>query len=52
MILMARYLEAAGFDFLDFGMPMDYKTDLGARNISPKNFVKLFRAAQKHQKDS
>jgi Leu/Phe-tRNA-protein transferase len=47
MILMARYLEEAGFDFLDFGMPMDYKTDLGARNISPENFVKLFRAAQK-----
>jgi Leu/Phe-tRNA-protein transferase len=47
MILMVRYLEKAGFDFLDFGMPLDYKTDLGARNISPENFVELFRAAQK-----
>jgi Leu/Phe-tRNA-protein transferase len=47
MILTARYLEKAGFDFLDFGMPLDYKTDLGARNISPGNFVELFRAAQK-----
>jgi Leu/Phe-tRNA-protein transferase len=46
MILMVRYLEKAGFDFLDFGMPLDYKTDLGARNISPENFVDLFRAAQ------
>jgi Leu/Phe-tRNA-protein transferase len=46
MILMARFLEKAGFDFLDFGMPLDYKTDLGARNISPENFVALFRAAQ------
>jgi Leu/Phe-tRNA-protein transferase len=46
MILMARYLEKAGFDFLDFGMPLDYKTDLGARNISPEDFVTLFRAAQ------
>ncbi|MDR0403286.1 MAG: GNAT family N-acetyltransferase [Treponema sp.] len=46
MILMARYLEKAGFDFLDFGMPLDYKTGLGARNISPENFVALFRAAQ------
>jgi Leu/Phe-tRNA-protein transferase len=46
MILMARYLEKAGFDFLDFGMPLDYKTDLGARNISPEDFVALFRAAR------
>jgi Leu/Phe-tRNA-protein transferase len=47
MILMVRYLEKAGYDFLDFGMPLDYKTDLGARDISPENFVELFRAAQK-----
>jgi Leu/Phe-tRNA-protein transferase len=46
MILMIRYLEKAGFDFLDFGMPLDYKTDLGARNISPEDFVTLFRAAR------
>jgi Leu/Phe-tRNA-protein transferase len=47
MILMARFLEKAGFDFLDFGMPLDYKTSLGARNIDPESFVPLFRAAQK-----
>jgi Leu/Phe-tRNA-protein transferase len=47
MILMARYLENAGFAFLDFGMPLDYKTDLGARNINPESFVALWRAAGK-----
>jgi Leu/Phe-tRNA-protein transferase len=46
MILTVRYLEKAGFDFLDFGMPLDYKTDLGARNVSPEDFVSLFRAAR------
>ena len=46
MILMVHALEKAGFDFLDFGMPLDYKTDLGAMNISPEEFVKIFRLAQ------
>lgn len=46
MILMIRWLEKAGFDFLDFGMPLDYKADMGARNISPEEFVWRFRAAQ------
>ena len=46
MILMIHALEAAGFDFLDFGMPINYKTDLGAHNISPKEFVGIFRSAQ------
>jgi Leu/Phe-tRNA-protein transferase len=46
MILMARLLEKAGFAFLDFGMPLDYKIDLGAQNISPDEFVRLFRAAR------
>ncbi|MDR1388392.1 MAG: GNAT family N-acetyltransferase [Treponema sp.] len=43
MILMARYLNDHGFGFLDFGMPLDYKTDLGARNVYPEEFVALFR---------
>jgi Leu/Phe-tRNA-protein transferase len=43
MILMIRWLEDRGFDFLDFGMPLEYKTDLGAKDISPKRFVELFR---------
>jgi Leu/Phe-tRNA-protein transferase len=46
MILMAHALEEAGFAFLDFGMPLNYKTDLGARDISPEEFARLFRAAQ------
>ena len=46
MILMVKWLEKTGFDFLDFGMPLDYKTALGARNIAPGRFVELFRAAR------
>ena len=47
MILMTQWLEATGFDFLDLGMPLDYKTCLGARNISPRQFVELFRAGRR-----
>ncbi|MCL2608359.1 MAG: leucyl/phenylalanyl-tRNA--protein transferase family protein [Treponema sp.] len=47
MILAARRLERDGFDFLDFGMPLDYKTDLGAENITPRHFVELFRSARR-----
>ena len=47
MILMTQWLDKAGFDFLDFGMPLDYKTNLGARNIHPRSFIELFRAARK-----
>ena len=43
IILTARYLQAHGFSFLDFGMPLNYKTDLGAVDISPHEFVQLFR---------
>jgi Leu/Phe-tRNA-protein transferase len=46
MILMTRWLEERGFAFLDLGMPLDYKTDLGAKDISPSLFVELFRAAR------
>jgi Leu/Phe-tRNA-protein transferase len=46
MILMVRLLLEAGFDFFDFGMPLPYKADLGARDIAPEEFVKIFRAAQ------
>lgn len=46
MILMTRWLEKTGFDFLDLGMPLDYKTDLGAQNVEPRRFVELFRAAR------
>jgi Leu/Phe-tRNA-protein transferase len=46
IILMAQWLDNIGFDFLDLGMPLDYKTDLGARNITPNRFVELFRTAR------
>jgi Leu/Phe-tRNA-protein transferase len=43
LIKTAQYLRDTGFAFLDFGMPLDYKNDLGARNISPEEFIKCFR---------
>lgn len=46
LILAARYLQDHDFAFFDLGMPLDYKTDLGAVNISPEEFVRLFRNAQ------
>jgi len=46
MILMCRYLQEQGFEFLDFGMPLEYKDKLGARNIGPEDFVPLFRRAR------
>jgi Leu/Phe-tRNA-protein transferase len=48
MILMTRWLEENGFAFLDLGMPLDYKTDLGAKDITPDRFVELFRAGRGH----
>jgi Leu/Phe-tRNA-protein transferase len=45
LILTGRYLRDRGFAFWDLGMPLDYKTLLGAVNISPHNFVKIFREA-------
>jgi Leu/Phe-tRNA-protein transferase len=48
LILICRYLKEHGFAFFDLGMPMDYKTSLGATDISPKEFVTLFRAAQEN----
>ena len=46
LILATRYLEENGFAFFDLGMPMEYKTALGAIDIIPEDFVALFRAAQ------
>ncbi|MDR2433442.1 MAG: GNAT family N-acetyltransferase [Treponema sp.] len=44
LILTTRYLQERNFAFFDLGMPLDYKTDLGAVDISPEVFVALFRA--------
>jgi len=49
IILAARYLQEHGFAFLDLGMPLGYKNDLGAVDISPEEFVRLFRLAQRPQ---
>jgi len=50
MILMTRWLEENGFAFLDLGMPLNYKTGLGAKDISPDRFVELFRAGRGRNK--
>jgi Leu/Phe-tRNA-protein transferase len=46
LILTTRYLEEHGFAFFDLGMPLQYKTDLGAIDVTPQEFVELFRATQ------
>jgi len=43
IVLTTQYLQENGFSFFDMGMPLDYKTDLGAVDITPEEFVKLFR---------
>ncbi|MDR0562074.1 MAG: leucyl-tRNA--protein transferase [Spirochaetaceae bacterium] len=43
IVLMTQYLQDMGFAFLDLGMPLDYKADLGATNIDPRRFVSIFR---------
>jgi len=44
IIKTTRYLQKNGFSFFDMGMPLDYKSNLGAVDISPEQFVELFRA--------
>jgi len=43
IILAARHLREQGFSFFDLGMPLDYKNDLGAIDISAEEFVRIFR---------
>ena len=43
LILATKYLQENGFTFFDLGMPLDYKSALGAVNVSPHEFIKLFR---------
>jgi Leu/Phe-tRNA-protein transferase len=47
LILTTRYLQKHGFVFFDLGMPLDYKTSLGALDVGPKKFVELFRDGAK-----
>jgi Leu/Phe-tRNA-protein transferase len=46
LIKTTRWLEDNGFAFFDLGMPLDYKADLGAVDISPERFVELFRSGK------
>ena len=43
LVKTTKYLQENGFAFFDMGMPLDYKTALGATDISQNEFVKLFR---------
>jgi Leu/Phe-tRNA-protein transferase len=43
LVLTGRCLRDRGFSFWDLGMPLDYKDRLGAKNISPAEFVALWR---------
>jgi Leu/Phe-tRNA-protein transferase len=45
LVLTTRYLQQHGYAFFDLGMPLDYKTDLGALDLNPQKFVELFRAS-------
>jgi Leu/Phe-tRNA-protein transferase len=49
MLLTGRYLRDSGFAFWDLGMPLDYKERLGAKNVSPVEFVELFRGAARRE---
>jgi len=46
LIHTARYLKENGFSFFDLGMPLDYKTGLGAADISPEEFIRLWRGEE------
>jgi Leu/Phe-tRNA-protein transferase len=41
-----KALENAGIDFWDIGMSMDYKINLGAKNVPRAEFLKHFRQAR------
>jgi leucyl/phenylalanyl-tRNA--protein transferase len=41
LILTGRYLRDTGFAFWDLGMPLEYKTRLGARGVERGKFLEL-----------
>jgi Leu/Phe-tRNA-protein transferase len=45
LILTGRYLRDAGFAFWDLGMPLEYKTRLGAQEVERGKFLELSRKA-------
>lgn len=46
MVLTARFLEAKGYAFWDLGMPLEYKSRLGAIELDRKTFIQTFREAR------
>jgi len=48
LILTTRYLQEHGFSFFDLGMPMDYKTEMGAEDIHMRQFIQMFRNSGRH----
>lgn len=45
LAMTGNYLRERGFRLWDLGMPMDYKTSLGAENLERSQFLRVFRAA-------
>ncbi|MDR2694475.1 MAG: GNAT family N-acetyltransferase [Chitinispirillales bacterium] len=43
LVKTVKYLQENGFSFFDMGMPLNYKTALGATDIGQEEFVGLFR---------
>jgi Leu/Phe-tRNA-protein transferase len=46
LVHTARYLQNTGYSFWDLGMPLPYKTNLGAKNLERAQFIQIFRNAR------
>jgi len=51
MILTAQYLEKNGFAFWDLGMPVEYKSTIGAKIINLEDFIILWRDCSKQNNE-
>lgn len=49
LALLGRWLERCGFDLWDLGMSMDYKRELGARDVPRKDWLACVRALRDKQ---
>jgi Leucyl/phenylalanyl-tRNA protein transferase len=52
ILAMAGKLKSMGCEYIDFGMMMDYKEDLGAMEISRGRFLSLFRQQRRRKIES
>lgn len=43
LVALAAVLRDAGADFWDLGMGLDYKTELGGKEVNRNDFLKMFR---------